>query len=593
MVHNNQMNPKEEEGSIEMPNRRMELKVCNPRGGLEVPAMESPSPRLQSLDGKKIGILKFSLWGLVETILPQLEDELRKRFDRIEFREWSALMPADSRESRLKEISEYSDGIIVLLAFTGTSSARTMRDAVDLEKLGKPVAFMVTRPFQANARFIARREGLSDISIVAVPVDSLPLASEIKKLELGKNAADNVISALTLWQPQPVEKTENTEKTLTFIGKDYESTRNSMERYFLQNGWSDGLPLVPPTPDALDAMLEGVDCPSDHVVGVVEPGGVQATIKDIAINAIMAGCLPQYMPVITAAMEAITDPAFNLREVQCTSCNMAPVLIVSGPRLVEDLNINCSFGTLGPGWRANATIGRAIRLIMTNLGHTWPGINDMKTLGSPFKSVSLIAENEAALGGAWDPLRVAEGYDSDQATISVMPAMSWQPDIVQPEPPTVKRIVEYIAKQGKVKHDRLAGNWGMDNLVVLCGSTLDCIRREGYSRLDLQKALYCASQIPSSEFLNGRDIGELPAFHRLPEWIKEKCMAGFDAPIPILAGPSNIKICVAGGAGPYGISYISTFGYGPAHFVTKPVTLPRNWKYLLAKHGGWESPTVK
>ena len=85
MVHNNQMNPKEEEGSIEMPNRRMELKVCNPRGGLEVPAMESPSPRLQSLDGKKIGILKFSLWGLVETILPQLEDELRKRFDRIEY----------------------------------------------------------------------------------------------------------------------------------------------------------------------------------------------------------------------------------------------------------------------------------------------------------------------------------------------------------------------------------------------------------------------------------------------------------------------------------------------------------------------------
>ena len=181
-----------------MPDRTVKLTVCNPRGGLETPPAASPSSRLQNLNGKKIGVLVFSLWGLAETLLPQLKDALRKQVGRIEFREWSALMPVESREARLKEIAEYSDGIIVLLAFTGTSSARTMRDAVYLEKMGKPVAFMVTRPFQANARFIARREGLSDISVVAVPVDSLPLAEEIKKLELGKKAADDVISALTL-----------------------------------------------------------------------------------------------------------------------------------------------------------------------------------------------------------------------------------------------------------------------------------------------------------------------------------------------------------------------------------------------------------
>lgn len=535
----------------------------------------------------------FSLWGLAETVLPQLEDALRRQVRGIEFREWSALMPVDSREARLKEIAEYSDGIIVLLAFTGTSSARTMRDAVHLEKMGKPVAFMVTRPFQANARFIARREGLSDISVVAVPVDSLPLADEIKEWRLGEKAAEGVIRALTLWEPEPEDVSETAEKTIVFSGENQECARESMEKHFLRRGWSDGLPLVPPTPEAVHSMLEGVDFPSDHVVGTVEPGGGQATVKDIAINAVMAGCLPQYMPVLTAAIEAITDPAFNLREVQCTSCNMAPLLIVSGPKLAEDLNINCSFGALGPGWRANTTIGRAVRLIMTNLGHAWPGVNVMKTLGSPFNFSPLIAENEYAFSGAWDPLRVAEGFDFDQATVSVMPAMSWQPDIVQPEPPTVKRIVEYIAKQGKVKHDRLVGNWGMDNLVVLCSATFNCIRREGYSRLDMQKALYDAIQIPSSEFLNGRDISELQAFHRLPEWIIEKCKAGADTTVPLLAGPDNIKICVTGGAGPYGISYISTFGYGPARFVTKPITLPRNWKGLLAKHEGWESPTVR
>ena len=553
----------------------------------------SPSPRLQNLDGKKIGIIMFSLWGFAETVLPQLEDALRKQVDGIEFREWSALMPAESREARLKEIAEYSDGIIVLLAFTGTSSARTVRDAVDLEKLGKPVAFMVTRPFQENARFIARREGLSDISVVPVPLDSLPLREEIKELGLGEKAADGVVKALTLWKPQAEEKTEAAERTVSFRSGDYEKARENMEKYFLQHGWSDGLPLVPPTPDAVDSMLEGVDFPSNHVVGSVEPGGVSATVKDIAINAVMAGCLPQYMPVLTAAVEAITDPAFNLREVQCTSCNMAPLLIVSGPGLVEKLNINCGFSTLGLGWRANSTIGRAVRLVMTNLGHAWPGMNVMKTLGSPFSFSPVIAENEALLSGSWDPLRLAEGYDPGQTTVSVMPAMSWQPDIVQPEPPTVKQIVEYIAKQGKVKHDRLVGNWGMDNMVVLCSATFDCIRREGYSRLDLQKALYEAIQIPSSEFLNGRDIAELPVFHRLPEWIRERCRASSDPLVPLLAGPGNIRICVTGGAGPYGISYISTFGYGPARFVTKPITLPGNWKDLLARYEGWKSPTVK
>jgi hypothetical protein len=576
-----------------MPNRKQKLTVCNPRGEFRIPRFVSPSPRLQNLDGKKIGILLFGTGaGLAEELLPQLKDALRKRISRIDFREWPAFIAAASREARLKEIAEYSDGIIVLLGFTGTSSAITARDAVDLEKLGKPVAFMVTRPFQANARFIARREGLSDISLAAVPVDSLPLVEEIKKMELGEKAADDVIKALTIWRPQPEPDNEVAERTLIFGAEDYESAREDMEKYFLKRGWSDGLPLAPPTPAAVSKLLEGVDLPSDHVVGIVEPGGVKATVRDIAINAAMAGCLPQYMPVLTAAIEAITDPAFNLREVQCTSCNMAPLLIVSGPRLVEDLNINCSFGALGPGWKANSTIGRAVRLIMTNLGHAWPGKNDMKTLGSPFKSVLLIAENDSAFSGAWEPLRVAEGYKMDQVTISAMPAMSWQPDIVQPEPPSVKRIVEYIAKQGKVKHDRLPGNWGMDNLVVLCGSTFDCIRREGYSRLDLQKALYDAVQIPSSEFLNGRDIEKLPAFHRLPERIREGCKSGADALIPLLAGPGSIKICVTGGEGPYGISYISTFGYIPARFVTKSIALPGKWKDLLEKYNGWGSPTV-
>jgi hypothetical protein len=574
-----------------MSKKNVELRVFNPRGNIENIPRISASPRLKTLDGKKIGVLKFGVWGISEKLLPQIEEALKKRVSNIQFREWSLLGDPISREAKFKEIVEYSDGIIVLLGMTGTSSARTAHDAVELERLGKPVAFAVTRPFQANARFVSGREGLPDISLVVVPLDALPHPGEIEELQIVDKFADDVIKALT--QTPSIEDKETAGETLVFSGGDYAGAVSNMEKYFLQHGWSDGLPLVPPTQKAVDEMLEGTELPPGFIIGLVEPGGREATIQKIAVNAVMAGCLPQYMPVVIAAVEAITDPMFNLREVQCTSCNMSPFLIISGQKLIEDLNINKSFSTIGPGWRANATIGRAVRLIMTNLGHTWPGVNDMKTLGSPFKYIILMAENEAAYKGAWEPLRVAEGFDFNQPTISVMPAMSWQPDIVQPEPPTVKRIIEYISKQGKVKHDRLAGNWGMDNLVLLCASTFDCIRREGYSRADFQKALVEAIQIPVSEFLGGRDIKELAAFDRLPDWLIEKCKAGPDALVPLLAGPQCLKICVAGGAGPYGITYTSTFGYGPAHFVTKPIKLPSNWESLLEKHRGWESPIVK
>jgi hypothetical protein len=109
----------------------------------------------------------------------------------------------------------------------------------------------------------------------------------------------------------------------------------------------------------------------------------------------------------------------------------------------------------------------------------------------------------------------------------------------------------------------------------------------------MQKALFKAIQIPASEFLGGRDIKEYAAFRRLPDWLIEKCQSGPDTPVPLLEGPEHIKMCVTGGAGPYGITYTSTFGYGPAYFVTRPIKVPANWKGLLEKHGGWESPLIR
>ena len=574
-----------------MPQERTELHVRNPRGETEKAPVVPASPRLKDLDGKKIGIIRIRIQA-GEVLFPYLEEILKKRAPSTQ---WDILdipftRDTAAREARLKEAAEKYDGIVISMAISGGSTTRLTPDAVHIEKLGKPVAMIVTNCFQTTARYFARSQGLEDLAVVPFAMDYVPPAEEIEKLNLAEKVADEVVSALTRWSPGPPVVEEVPDKVLVYKGASYQEAYENMEKSFLQHGWSDGFPIVPPTEEAVNRMLEGTELTPDHLIAVFPPGMGKATVEKIAVNAVMAGCLPQYMPVILAAVDAIVDPAFDLVGVQSTSGQLAPLLIVSGPKLIEELNINDSFCTLGPGWKANTAIGRALKLIMMNIGHTWPGINDMKAFGNPFRYVTLIGENEAAYSGAWEPLRVTEGYPVDQPTVSIMPAMSWQPDLVLPTPPSVERIIEHITLQAKVKYDRYANNCYYNNLVLISPTAFDAIRREGVTRSELQQALYEAIQLPGSQVFDGRERIGLVKF---PQWVVDKHKEDPDAPVPILLGPESLKICVTGGPGPDMIAYIGTWGYGPSHFITKPVKLPANWDEILKRNDGWTSPTVK
>ena len=455
---------------------------------------------------------------------------------------------------------------------------------------------ITAKGLEANARFNARAAGLEDLQQVVIPVAAVPVPTEVEELtQLGKQTADAVIEAICRTSATSAEQKktdeETTERILQFSGDSYSATVESMEKYFLQHHWSDGFPLVPPTQEAVDRMLEGTELPRDHVVGLVEPEGAAATVESIAINAVMAGCLPQYMPVLIAAIECIIDPKFDLRGIQGTSCSVSPLLIISGGELIKQLNINDSFSAIGPGWKANATIGRAVQLIMSNIGNVWPGRNDMTTLGSPLKYIMLLAENESAYGGIWEPIRVAEGFDHAQPTICAMPAISWQPDHIPSEIATVKKTIELISLQGKVKYDRFAATFGLDNLVLLTPTAFEPIRLERYSRKDIQKALYEAIQLPCSEFFEAEEPStEAGVQIPIPEWIVEKCKGDPQATAPLLLRPESLKIVVTGGQGPAMLAYIGTWGWGRAYFVMKPINLTKNWKGLLEKYQGWESP---
>jgi hypothetical protein len=568
----------------------VELKVLNPRGEAESDVIIPASPRLKTLNGKKIGVIALKM-PVGEAFFPRLESALKERAPGADWRIWDVPFTGgpEARIAKLKEIADNSDGVVISLAISGGSTTRIAPDAIQIEKFGKPCVLILAKAFQPTARFIARGQGLEDLALAPLEFDYVPPLEDLIKYNVAEKVAGEVIQGLTKWKPQPPVIQEVSEKRLNFSGSDYQEAYENMERFFLQHGWSDGLTLTPPTEEAVNRMLEGTELPREHVISVFPPGMGKATVEKIAINAAMAGCLPQYMPLIMAAVETVIDPDFDLVGAQNTSGQIAPLFILSGQQLAEELNVNGSYCAVGPGWKANTSIGRALKLILMNIGLSWPGVNDMKAFGNPFRYVTLIAENEPAYSGVWEPLRVAEGFPENQPTISVMPAMSWQPDLVLPTPPTAARIIYHISLQAKVKYDRYANSVAHDGLALISPTAFDAIRREGISRKDLQKAVFETAQLPGNLVFDGRERGG----GLFPRWEKEKHKADPTAPVPIFFQPDDLKICVTGGPGPDMIAYIGTWGYGPCHFITKPVKLPKNWNALLKKYSGWTSPTIK
>jgi hypothetical protein len=189
--------------------------------------------------------------------------------------------------------------------------------------------------------------------------------------------------------------------------------------FCFSQGWTDGLPVVPPTEDKVRGMLEAAGLPPQHQVAYVEHRAVSISAEKVAVNAVMAGCRPEYMPVVMAAVEGIGDPRWSYHGPGTSTGGAGVLLIVNGP-IARQLDINAGDNLFGPGWRANATIGRAVRLVMRNVCGSRPGTLDRGTLGHPGKLSYVIAENEAE--SPWTPLHVERGFRPEQSTVTVLAA---------------------------------------------------------------------------------------------------------------------------------------------------------------------------
>ena len=183
---------------------------------------------------------------------------------------------------------------------------------------------------------------------------------------------------------------------------------------------TDGLPVIIPTPARVSKMVLASGQDADMMLGTMGPANGMATLEKVAVAAVMAGCLPDYMPLVVAALKAVIDPRFDLTEMQATTHCTAPLIIVNGPARHTCGPVSSSYGALGPGHRANASIGRALRLAMINIGGGRPGTSDMALLGHPGKFSYCLAENEEA--SPFPPMHVDLGFDSQDSVVTVIGA---------------------------------------------------------------------------------------------------------------------------------------------------------------------------
>lgn len=245
-----------------------------------------------------------------------------------------------------------------------------------------------------------------------------------------------------------------------------------------ENGWTDGLPVVPPTPERVERMLSGTDRDPNELIAAVPPKWGRATVEKVAINAVMAGCKPAYLPLILTAVEAVTAEQFNLHGVQVTTSHVGPMLIVNGP-IRKQLEINDGFNLFGQGWRANATIGRALRLICTNIGGGLPGELDRAAFGHAGKYTCCIAEKEEE--SPWEALHVDRGFQADDSTVTVFAGAAPQP-VNDHGNNTAEGILNTVAE-----NIAAPGSTGGETLLVIGVEHAKTISEDGFSKADIRQ----------------------------------------------------------------------------------------------------------
>ena len=255
--------------------------------------------------------------------------------------------------------------------------------------------------------------------------------------------------------------------------------------FMFDQGFSDGMPLVPPTPERVMRMLGGTAREPQEAIATVPPNMGVATVEKVAINAVMAGCRPEYLPVVLTALEAVCTDAFNIHGVMATTMGASPVAVINGP-IRHRLGMNMKLGALGQGNRANATIGRALRLAIRNIGGARPGGTERSTLGNPMKFSMCFAEWEER--SPWPPLHVERGFEPEDSVVTVYAMTSGPVLMVDQDSRRAAQLAGSLGMFLESMHHPRACLWG-ETLLVITPEHVDTLAGDGYGKAEIRSRI--------------------------------------------------------------------------------------------------------
>ena len=340
---------------------------------------------------------------------------------------------------------------------------------------------------------------------------------------------------------------------------------SEVNEWFYLRGWTDGLPIVPPTEQRVLKMLKGTDLPAEFVVAGLDPMGGQATVEKIAVNAVMAGCRPEYMPILIAAVELVAKPEFDLKGLATTTNPDAPMMIISGP-IVEQLDINSGTNTLGRGWQANTSISRALHLIIQNIGGSWPGVTDMSTIGQPGDIAMMLAENSEA--NPWNPLHMELGHPRAANVLAIMAAEGTHSilGMGQSDEGYLKIVAAHLAGLERPYRSTV--------LLIIAQDTAKMLAGKGWTREKIAAYITDHAKIPFKLYKE-RYLDTSVLRKGMPDWVFWVKDPEAMIPSPFI---DRLLILVAGGTGEK-----STLipGWYDSEIVSKEIRLPSYWEERL------------
>jgi hypothetical protein len=336
----------------------------------------------------------------------------------------------------------------------------------------------------------------------------------------------------------------------------------AMVRSFAERGWGDGLPIVPATEERVTAMLSYSDRDPLEVLGVMSPRQGEVTRHALAVNAVMAGCEPSYFPVVVAAIEAILDPRFNIASLNATTHPVAMLVLVNGA-IGRELRVHGGSGCFGPTFPANASIGRAVRLVLLNVGGASPGDGDRATQGTPAKFAFCFAENEEA--NPWSPYQTTQGFDANTSTVSVWGAEGPH-NINDHDSDTGLDILRTIA--GAMSQSGSNNRGGGHPLLALGPEHAATIAGDGLTREDVQNYLFEHARIHVGELAPWASRGVRRRLADEGREVTDEAVASYR--LQIANSPEALHVVVAGGPGKHSV-WMPTFG-GATEAVTVPIS---------------------